>query len=90
MAAPKGHRIPNAPVGRKPGTQNKVNALLKDQILQGLAQADPKGAVEYFRIQALKEPVAFMGLLGKILPTQIAGEGGGPIMIVTGVPRDGE
>jgi hypothetical protein len=31
-----------------------------------------------------------MGLIGKILPTQIAGEGGGPIMIVTGVPRDGE
>jgi len=76
--------------GRPKGVPNKVNALLKDQILQGLAQADPKGAVEYFRKQAIEEPVAFMGLIGKILPTQIAGEGGGPIMIVTGVPRDGE
>jgi len=55
--------------------------------LQALSDA---GGAKYLKKQADLNPSAFIGLLGKILPTQITGEGGGPVMIVTGVPRDGE
>lgn len=57
--------------GRKKGTPNKINALLKDQILQAGAEAHEGGMVGYLKHQAIENPTAFMGLLGKVLPTQI-------------------
>lgn len=78
MAAPKGHRIPNAPKGRQKGTVNKVTKILKDQVLQAL---DEEGGVTYLRKLAREEPVAFSGLLGRILPTQVTGPNDGPIEI---------
>lgn len=50
-------------------------------ILGALEAADSKGGQEYLRKQAIAQPVAFMTLLGKVLPTQITGAGGGPIRI---------
>jgi hypothetical protein len=37
------------------------------------------GLVGYLEKQALTNPVAFMGLSGKVLPMQTTGEGGGPL-----------
>jgi len=37
--------------------------------------------VGYLEKQALTNPVAFMGLLGKVLPLQLASQGGGPLEI---------
>ncbi len=39
--------------------------------------------------QAKKNPTAFLALVGKLLPLQVGGAGGGPILyqVVTGVPR---
>ena len=60
---PKGSgKVPGS--GRKKGTPNKVNALLKDQILQAL---DELGGVAYLVKLAKENPTAFSALLGRIL-----------------------
>ena len=64
--------------GRKKGTPNKVNALLKDQILQAL---DELGGVAYLVKLAKENPTAFSTLLGRILPTQVTGPDDGPVQI---------
>jgi len=61
---------------RPKGVPNKINALLKDEILQAAANAHPDGRVGYLTQQANENPVAFMTLVGKVLPTQIDGEAG--------------
>ncbi len=63
--------------GRKKGVPNKINALVRDMILQALDEA---GGVNYLKRQAKKTPVAFLTLLGKVLPTQLTGEGGAPLV----------
>ena len=60
--------------GRKKGSVNKTTALLKDAILTAAQNAGGKGGtVAYLEKQAKENPTAFMGLLGKVLPMQIAG-----------------
>ena len=57
------------------GTINKTSALLKDAILEAADTAGGKaGLVGYLRSQARENSVAFMGLLGKLVPSQIAAE----------------
>jgi hypothetical protein len=56
--------------GRKPGVPNKIGADLRAMILGAL---DGVGGVEYLQRQAEKSPGAFLALVGKVLPTQIAG-----------------
>ena len=75
--------------GRQKGTPNKVNSDLKEMILGALAGA---GGQDYLQRQAELNPGAFLTLIGKVLPMQITGEGGGSLVIevVTGVPRDEE
>lgn len=79
MGAPKGRPKPVG-AGRKKGTPNKVNAALKDMILQALAEQEG-GAVEYLKVQAMLNPGPFMSLLGKVLPTQITGDAEQPVAI---------
>jgi hypothetical protein len=67
--------------GRPVGARNKIPALLKDAILMAGDEADPEWLVGYLTKQALTNPAAFMGLLGKVLPLQLAGGGDGPIEI---------
>ena len=40
----------------------------------GTRSANSRRLVGYLRVQARENPVAFMGLLGKLLPSQIAAE----------------
>jgi len=70
----------NAGKGRGKGNLNKNTAAIKDMIDQALREA---GGVEYLKRQALENPAAFMGLLGKILPKDInvGGQSGNPIII---------
>jgi hypothetical protein len=66
----------------KPGNKRgpaKVTALLKDDILAAAAAAHPEGRIGYLTQQAQENPGPFLALLGKILPTQVGGENGGPI-----------
>jgi len=80
MAAPKGHRRYG---GRKKGTPNKITGELREMVLTALSN---KGGVKYLEEQADKNPGHFLSLLGRILPTQISGEGGGPVIyeVITG------
>lgn len=72
--------------GRKAGTPNKVTADIKEAIL---AAFDKVGREEYLAAIAMSKPEAFCTLLGKVLPTQVTGAGGGAfqIQIVTDVER---
>lgn len=72
--------------GRQKGTPNKVTGALKDMILGALSDA---GGQEYLLRQSSENPIAFLTLVGKVLPMTVAGSDGGPLSltIVTGVPR---
>ena len=65
--------------GRPKGKLNKTTALLKDAILMAAQKAGgggDAGMMKYLATQADENPAAFMSLLGKVLPMQIAnGEG---------------
>lgn len=68
--------------GRKKGVPNKTTALLKDAILQAAENAGGDGGlVGYLQAQADQNPGPFMALLGKVLPTQLAGDPDAPITI---------
>jgi len=72
---------PRSP-GRPKGSPNKTTALLKDAILKAAEGAGGKdGLTGYLQTQAKGNPVAFMSLLGKVLPLQVTGEGGGPVAV---------
>ncbi len=77
MAAPK-RPGGNAGKGRPKGAQNKITKDLKSMILGALSDA---GGQDYLAEQAADNPVAFMALLGRVLPLQVSGEGGGPLVI---------
>ncbi|WP_024896871.1 hypothetical protein [Brucella rhizosphaerae] len=88
MTKPIKKRLPPAAgKGRPKGAVNKTTALLKDAILTAATQAGDKtgkdGLVSYLTQQAEENPVAFMGLLGKVLPLQIAGDPNQPLETIT-------
>lgn len=61
--------------GRKKGTPNKFSGTLKDMILQALSNA---GGAGYLEKQAKKNPNAFLGLVGRVLPLQVKDGGNEP------------
>lgn len=65
--------------GRKKGVPNKITANVKEAIEKAF---EGVGGHTYLMKQAEQNPTAFMTLLGKVLPTQITGAGGGPIQTV--------
>jgi len=73
---PKGNPNPKPGPGRKKGVPNKNTAQLRDMILKAL---DIKGGPEYLARQADENPGPFMGLLGKVLPTQLTNSEGGDL-----------
>lgn len=77
--------------GRPKGVQNKTTTQLKDMILGALDQA---GGVEYLteRARDPRTASAFLTLVGKVLPMQVTGEGGGPVRVarVELVPMGGD
>jgi len=75
--------LTNAGKGRPKGVPNKSTAAIKDMILNALSKA---GGEDYLLRQADENPVAFMGLLGKVLPMQVTGENGGAITVTINKP----
>lgn len=72
-------------MGRKKGSQNKITKALKEAILEAAEKSHPYGTVGYLKVQAKENPVAFMSLLGKVLPMQVTGPDGGAIRTITQV-----
>ena len=67
MAAPKGRPRP-AGSGRVKGTPNKNTVEIKDMIRGAL---DAAGGQQYLLRQSEENPVAFMGLIGKVIPKDV-------------------
>jgi len=68
--------------GRPAGSPNKTTQSIKEMIEQALSEV---GGKDYLKEQAFSNPVAFMGLVGKILPkevkAEVTGSDGGPLRI---------
>ncbi|MDE2441941.1 MAG: hypothetical protein KGP14_13035 [Betaproteobacteria bacterium] len=72
--------------GRPKGSQNKTTTQLKEAILLAAEKVgeDGKGKdglVGYLQRVAQTDVKAFSALLGKVLPMQITGEGGGALQL---------
>lgn len=77
--------------GRPKGSLDKGNAALREMILLALDRA---GGVEYLQRQAEQSPNAFLSLIGKVLPTTLAGDPVNPVGISLNIigrsaPTDG-
>jgi hypothetical protein len=70
------------PRGRPAGTQNKFSGELKEMILTALSNA---GGVAYLTKQATESPGHLLTLVGKVLPLQVTGENGKPLIPAGGV-----
>ena len=84
---PTGAAALGAGPGRPKGGTNKNTAAIKDMILEALHGV---GGVDYLMECAKddKSRSAFLGLVGKVLPMQITGEGGGPVGVSINVHFD--
>lgn len=65
--------------GRQKGVPNKMTTQLREMILGALNDV---GGQKYLAKQAKDNPGPFMTLLGKVLPTQLTGAGGGPLQTI--------
>jgi hypothetical protein len=62
--------------GRPKGSLDKGNALIRDMVAQAL---DELGGAAYFVEVGRSHPAALMALIGKTMPIQVEGAGGGPV-----------
>jgi len=77
---------PAAGKGRPAGVKNKTTTALKEAILLAAEESGEdlkgkNGLVGYLTRIANDEPRAFAGLLGRVLPLQIAGDANAPITV---------
>lgn len=76
-----GSNTGNRGKGRPKGSPNKITADLKRAILEAAeAAGGPGGTVGYLTVQAAANPASFLTLLGKVLPTTIAGDADNPVL----------
>lgn len=62
--------------GRKKGVPNKTTGALKEAVLEAFHEL---GGVPWLVSVAREDPKPFIGLLGRLIPHEVVGEGGGPI-----------
>ena len=86
----KGEKKPGQ--GRPKGCLNKNNQMIRDMITEALHGV---GGVDYLMDCATdpKTKAAFLGLIGKVMPVQVAGDPDNPIkaaitLEITGVPTN--
>jgi hypothetical protein len=68
------------PNGRAKGQPNKLTADIKAMVKEAL---EGVGGVEYLEKQARENPVAFLSLVGKLIPHEIAGDPDNPLLAIT-------
>lgn len=64
--------------GRQKGTPNKTTAALKDAILNAFSTV---GGESYLVTVAREDPKTFCALLARVLPLQVTGGEGGPLVV---------
>ena len=64
--------------GSRKGCPNKIKTAVKEMVVAALHGV---GGQEYLETQARQNPKAFMTLLAKCIPTQLAGHDGGAIEV---------
>lgn len=64
--------------GRPKGVPNRENRDIREMIVGALCAV---GGTNYLARQAEQNPVAFMSLIGRVLPLQVSGEGGGALVV---------
>lgn len=74
---------PNAGKGRVKGVPNKITGEVRAMLLEALDRA---GGADYLLAQSQKNPAAFLTLVGKCLPTTLAGDTEAPVTIVVKRP----
>lgn len=82
----KGKPFAEGNSGKPKGAVNKTTKILREAILEAaeLSGGDTKGKdglVGYLKRVADEDVKAFSGLLGKVLPLQVTGEGGGALIV---------
>lgn len=70
--------------GRPKGSTNHQSKMIKEMLFEAL---DKAGGADYLYNQSQSNPSAFMTMLGKILPTQIAGDEESPLTIIQRIER---
>jgi hypothetical protein len=73
--------------GRPKGVPNRTTMLLKDAIIKAATDAGNGDMAAYLAQQAIANPGPFMTLLGKVLPTQVAGDPDNPVSVVHRIER---
>ena len=63
----------NRPIKTRKGIGNELKRDVQEMIIQALNDV---GGIEYLKTQAVKNPTAFMTLVGKVLPLQLTGKDG--------------
>ena len=63
--------------GRKPGVPNKMSKTVKENIIAVFENA---GGLRFMETWALKNPNEFFRLYGRLLPLEITGAEGGPLV----------
>lgn len=71
--------------GRAPGVSNKLTRDVKEMILNALSDL---GGVEYLKQNAIENPVAFMTLIGKVLPLTVSGDKDNPLEVINTIRRE--
>ena len=69
--------------GRPKGSIDKGNAAIRELIAMALHEL---GGVEYLKSTAMSHPAAFLSLIGKTMPLQVTGEGGGAVKMELSAP----
>jgi len=72
------------PGGSRLGKPNKLPAAIKEMVLEAL---DKAGGVDYLVEQSRENPVAFLGLVGKVLPHTLHAKVDAGLTIHWALPR---
>lgn len=78
MARTQGAAAKGPGPGRPKGARNKITRDIQQAILNAFEKA---GGENYLARIAEEDPKTFCALLGKVLPMQVSGEGGGPVAL---------
>jgi hypothetical protein len=70
--------LTNAGKGRPKGVPNKFGVGLKGAILQSFAEV---GGIKWLNKLAESHPPVYATLLGRVLPLEVTGAGGGPLIV---------